>query len=315
MIEYLASRWEHLRQRNTAQRATLWRAINLLLTAAMVGYLVYAYSRGEMRATLKYLNWKAYGKSILLMLGLYLLSLGVQFAIWVRIIAAHHRSGWLDMAIYARMLVLRGLPGGIWHWLGRISMYVSQTAIPPRTVTLANFLEWAVFTLCGLSFYALTLPLWPLGGGLFLAASGCALWLVFQWLSSMTPARRLLEGVLWLVAYLSAWALGGLILHLSIRVLTPAYVLSPALVFRAWGLTGSLGMLTALLPSSFGVREVTLLWALQAYMSPSLALLIGLFIRALYALADTLWGLAGWLGYEAGVRLYGALKSKRGEDG
>jgi uncharacterized membrane protein YbhN (UPF0104 family) len=64
---------------------------------------------------------------------------------------------------------------------------------------------------------------------------------------------------------------------------------------KAWSFTGSLGMLVTMLPSSLGVREISLVWFLQAKLTPSVALLIALMLRIIYTFADVVLGGIGWL--------------------
>ena len=288
MIDRLADYWSSKKRKHSK----LWRWLSILLTIAMVVYLAYAFTQGGLR--LDQIDWKEYGGAVLAVLGIYLMSLIIQFYVWTRIISFHRKVSWQDVDIYARMILMRSLPGGAWHWIGRISMYSGGTEVPTRVVVLGNFLEWALLTLSGAGIFFLTLP----GLGTILAAlTFCAtLALAISWQPAIQKwPIRLAEGSLWMVLYSMAWFLGSAILYLIVQAVAGPGQLNGWEALKAWTLTGSLGMLITMLPSSLGVREITLVWMLQAGLTPSVALLIALMLRIIYTLADAIWGMIGWL--------------------
>jgi len=290
MIDRLADYWSSKKRKDSK----LWRWLSFLLTIAMVAYLAYAFTQGGLR--LDQIDWKAYGGVVLAVLGIYLLSLIVQFYVWTRIISFHRKVSWQDVDIYARMILMRSLPGGAWHWVGRISMYSGGTEVPTRVVVLGNFLEWALLTLSGAGIFFATLPI-PGLGVILAALIFCAFLAVAI---SVQPGTqkwtiRLAEGSLWMALYSMAWFLGATILYLIAQAVAGPSQLNGWETLKAWTLTGSLGMLITMLPSSLGVREITLVWMLQARLTPSVALLIALMLRIIYTLADAIWGMIGWL--------------------
>jgi len=290
MIDRLADYWSSKKPK----RSKLWRWLSFLLTIAMIAYLVYAFTQGGLR--LDQIDWKAYGGAVLAVLGIYLLSLIIQFYVWARIISFHRKVSWQDVDIYARMILMRSLPGGAWHWVGRISMYSSGTEVSTRVVVLGNFLEWVLFTLSGAGIFFVTLPLPGLGFPLAALTFGATLALAIGWQPATRKwTIRLAEGSLWMALYSMAWFLAAAILYLIVQAVAGPGQLNGWEALKAWSLTGSLGMLITMLPSSLGVREITLVWMLQARLTPSVALLIALMLRIIYTLADAIWGMAGWL--------------------
>lgn len=289
MIDRLADYWSSKKPK----RSKLWQWLSLLLTITMLVYLVYAFTQGGLR--LNQINWKAYRGAILAVLGIYLLSLIIQFYVWARIISFHRKVSWQDVDIYARMILMRSLPGGAWHWVGRISMYSGGTEVPTRVVVLGNFLEWALLTLSGAGIFFVTLPL-PGLGFILAALTFCAtLALAISWQPTTRKwIIRLAEGSLWMALYSVAWFLGAAILYLIVQAVAGPGQLNGWEALKAWSLTGSLGMLVTMLPSSLGVREISLVWLLQAKLTPSIALLIALMLRIIYTLADAIWGMIGW---------------------
>jgi hypothetical protein len=300
MIDRLADYWSSKKPK----RSKFWGWLNLLLTIAMIAYLVYAFTQGGLR--LNQIDWKAYKGTILVVLSIYLLSLIIQFYVWARIISFHHKVSWQDVEIYSRMILMRSLPGGAWHWIGRISMYSGGTEVPTRVVVLGNFLEWALLTLSGAEIFFFSLSL-PGGLGIILAIlTLCvALALAVAWQpATQKRSVRLVEGSLWMVLYSMSWFLGATILYLITQAIAGAGQLNSWESFKAWTLTGSLGMLITMLPSSLGVREISLVWQLQDRLTPSVALLVALMLRIIYTLADAIWGMIGWLISSLIVRNY-----------
>ncbi len=288
MIDRLADFWSSKKPRPSK----LWQWLSVLLTVMMLVYLIYAFTRGSLR--LNQIDWKAYSGAILVVMGIYLLSLIFQFFNWARIISFHHKVSWKDVYIYARMIMLRSLPGGAWHWIGRISMYSGETQVPTRVVVVGNFLEWALLTLSGAGIFFVILPVSMLGFPLAALCFGIALALAIGWQPNTRKwFIRLAEGCLWMILYILAWFMGAVILYLVLQAVAGPGTLNGLEILKASTLTGSLGMLVTMLPSSLGVREISLVWILQAKLTPSIALLIALMLRIIYTLADVVWGLVG----------------------
>lgn len=293
LLQGLAQAWEK-RAKLTRSR---WRWVGYLLTLAAVAYLVYTLVRGNLQ--LRQVDWRVYSGALLASLGFYLLSLLIQFFLWSRLIAEHRRATWQDAEIYARMVLMRSLPGGAWHWIGRISMYAGGTEVPQRVIVLGNFLEWALVILAGAATFIafLSFPLAPalpvLGS---LALLGAALALGMAWQPKTRPRLlRLAEAALWISLDLVVWLAGAAILYVFVQALAGAGRMGPLEAVYVWTFSGSLSMLIVFLPSSLGVRELSLVALLQPYMDPSVALLVALLIRVVFNAADVFWGLAGWL--------------------
>jgi hypothetical protein len=290
MIERLASFLSSKKPKNSK----IWRWLSLLLTIVMVVYLVYAFTRGELR--LNQVDWKAYQWAILEILLIYLLSLIIQFYVWTRIISDHRRATLQDVEIYARTILMRSLPGGAWHWVGRISMYSGGTEVPTRVVVLANFLDWALITLVGIGIYLLTLPTSKIGIPLAALPFGATMALVINWQSANRKWMvRFAEGVLWITLYSMVWFLAAIILYVIVQAVAGAGQLDVLGSIKASTLAGSMSSLVTWFPSSLGVREISLVWLLQSKLTTSLALLIALILRIIYTLADAIWGVLGWI--------------------
>jgi len=290
MIERLAEYWASRKPK----KSKIWKLASSLLTIAMVFYLIYAFLWGGMR--LSQIDWRLYSRAVLQSLVIYLLSVIVQFYAWANILSFHRSISWEDVNIYARTILMRSLPGGAWHWVGRISMYSSETQALPRVIILGNFLEWALLTLSGAGIFFFFLPSTGLKVALAVPTLAAALLLATKWQpTSQRWSLRLLKGGLLLILYGLAWLLGAFILFLMVSAVTGIQAIGGWEAVKIWTLTGSLGMLITMLPSSLGIREISLVWMLQPGLSASVALLIALMLRIIYTLADAIWGMVGWL--------------------
>lgn len=243
--------------------------------------------------------WQDYWLAGLISILLCLISHTLQFVVWIRLIADQHRLGWDDLQYYARFLMLRRLPGGIWQWVGRTSMYAGSEDLSSGAVITASFLEWFLLLLVGGSLIiagipSLPLPILVLLCGLII---GLAVYLSYQWqLKTKTTLRRLSTGLFWILLYGSAWVLGGaIILILSSPGLQSSNTMD---LFRAtwiWATAGCIGALIIFLPAGLGIRDITLVALLQPYLPTTNAVVVSILMRLILTLGDILWGFLGSL--------------------
>jgi hypothetical protein len=287
VIDRLVEIWSRLPR----LKGRLWQIIGSLLTLAAVIYLAYVFQTN--RLVIRQFNGPLFGKALAGILGLYVASLALQFIVWARLIAPYRKVNLQDVEIYARMVMMRSLPGGAWHWLGRISMY-SVTGLPMRVVVLGNFLEWALLILVGLGVWlSLSLGRWGCLAGA--AAWGVALFLAAAWQKDRGWFRRLVEALIWVMIYVPVWLAGGLVLYLCVLVVVGPGVLSWLDCVRVNTAAGTMTMLITFLPSSLGVREVSFIALLRGQVAPALALALALLMRIIVTLSDLGWGMTGWL--------------------
>jgi hypothetical protein len=241
------------------------------------------------------IDWHAYLLASLLTVGFYLVSLILQFFVWLRLFSFHHQVGWRDMEIYSRMILVRRLPGGIWHWLGRATLYTASTSVPTEIVLFGNLMEWGMLILIAGGISVIEYVAAPIYVIVILATLmvGSAIALAILW---QPRARawwlRLAEATLWTFLYGMAWLVGGIILHLVGRA-AGADQLGWVKSVGLWALSGGVSMIITIMPV-IGFQEVSLVFLLQPYLPVSTALLVALLLRLLFTLSDTLWGLVGW---------------------
>ncbi len=290
MLERMSTAWVNI----TRHVQTRLKWLGYVLTAGAGLYLValLIISGKQFREIPLQDFWQA----IIVTLFLYLASLGVQFFIWVRVISFHHRVSWQDVAIYARVILLRRLPGGVWHWLGRTTMYAEAAQLPAKTVMLANFLEWALLILVALSITIAGLDnLAPwLRVGLSAFILGLCVWLVWNWQPNSRKKRwRLGEGLLWTILYGLAWVLGGIIVFIFAQAAGNTALTWGRAVW-VWAIAGGAGFFIVFIPAGLGIREITITLLLQPYLPTAGALLVAIAIRFIFVLSDLLWGGLGW---------------------
>lgn len=291
MIEQLVVHWAE-RLQSARKR---WKWLGQALTAAAFVYIVVllVYSGFQVQE----INWRLYWQAGLISLVLYFISLLIQFFVWLRMISFHNKTGWQDVVIYTRVILLRRLPGGVWHWVGRTAMYTEATAIPGRVIMVGNFIEWAMLILvaiaiviAGLDFLSVYLRL-PLS----LAALSLAGILGYSWQpASKHYFWRSAEAFLWVAIYAGAWLLGGLIFY-TFFLASGGEGLTWVRAWWVWAVSGGSGMVLFIVPGGSGIREVLLTWVLNPYLPPAAVILMAVLIRILYILGDVIWGSLGLL--------------------
>jgi hypothetical protein len=299
VINRLFETWSRLV--TTAQKR--WRWVGYGLTALAFLYLCALVI--VPREQIQDIAWVSYLRPFFLAMIVYLASLLVQYLVWSRLVSFHHSISWRDLAIYFRVLLLRRLPGGFWHWLDRTAMYTGVTNLTGRVVMLANFLEWSMLLLMA---GAIGVAGWP-DGPVWLRSLAsaalvlAALFLAFNW---QPKERRLIfrmaESVWWVGMYTLAWMAGGMILYLFSHTtqmsLPPDSGYTQLSYLRcvwAWAIAGGSSLLMVFIPAGLGVREIALTWLLAPYLPFSAILLVAIIIRLTYAAADMVWGSLGML--------------------
>ena len=285
LLETWANTIKNLRKR--------WRWLGYALTIIALIYLIGIFVYGGYQ--LQEFHWKAFGVVFLIALGLYLISLIIQFIVWGRMLSFHQKIDWRDIIIYSRVILLRRLPGGFWHWLDRTAMYSETEKVSGHVVLSANFIEWAMLLLVagGIA----SIKLWeisPLLGWLApIILISFALALGIQWQpDSKSPLFRVLESGLWVTIYSFAWILGGIIIFLYTSTAGGQNITLERAVW-IWAVAGGSSLLLFIFPTGLGIREITMTWLLQPYLSPANALLVAILVRFTFTFSDILWGLVG----------------------
>jgi hypothetical protein len=285
LLETWANTINNLRKR--------WRWLGYALSIIALIYLIGIIIYGGYQ--LQEFHWKAFGVALLIALGLYLVSLIIQFIVWGRMLSFHQKIDWRDIIIYSRVILLRRLPGGFWHWLDRTAMYSETEKVPGRVVLSANFMEWAMLLCVAGAIVSIRLrEISPFLGWLApIILVSFALAFGIQWQpDTKSPLFRVLESGLWITIYIFAWILGGIIIFLYTNTAGGNFITWEGAVW-VWAVAGGSSLLLFIFPTGLGIREITMTWLLQPYLSPANAFLVAILVRLTFTFADILWGLVG----------------------
>lgn len=272
-----------------------WKWLGYVLTGAAIIYIGILIVTSGLR--LEDIHWNNYCKAIIISLFLFPISLTLQFIVWARLISYYRKTDWYDLLIYSRVILMRHLPGGVWHWIGRVSLYAGGTDVESRIIIKANFVEWAMFlliaaaiSLAGIDFIPVAIRI-IIGIGIF----GLATYIGFLWQPSHRhPVSRLIEASSWSLMNTISWAIGGAIFYLLIvaaGVNEIGYLRSTWI----WSISGCISMMIFIIPAGSGIREIVLTWLLSPSLTVGYAVLTSVLIRLLFVLLDLVFGAIGML--------------------
>ncbi len=148
--------------------------------------------------------------------------MSLQNLSWSLIVDGSLANYWFNSNVYFKTILMKRLPGGVWHWLGRANLYDNQQSGERNSITRANLTEWMLLILSGLSGYAFTINHWAGISGLFLTIL-VAFFLLRRddriWIHSLYLS------IILVLTYSICWLVGGLILHwLLVSVNAPGHV-------------------------------------------------------------------------------------------
>ncbi|MFC1878500.1 hypothetical protein ACFLZW_01175 [Chloroflexota bacterium] len=273
-----------------------WRWLGYALSGVALVYLVFLLIQGGVQ--LQSVDWIAYALVVIYVLGIYLISMMVQAFIWVRMISFYQPTSWRDIAIYARSILMRRMPGGIWHWVGRSTFYANETQASNKAVALANILEMLMLLLVAgaIIIAGFTQTPWALHYILPVIIISLATIVGTLWQPKKRHLwQRITESLGWISLYSFAWLLGGWIIFLFVETGGGQIQLNLVRATWIWAITGGSTLFLVFIPAGVGIREVTLGYLLGPYTSVTDILVIVILLRISFTLADILWGGAGWL--------------------
>jgi uncharacterized membrane protein YbhN (UPF0104 family) len=274
----------------------------VLFSLAFLGYYIY-----RNWATLTAYHWQVdyaqLGLTLLLYLGAYVFAILGWHSIIGRLAGAHSLS--LNTKAYCYGALAGRLPGVALDIATRVFLY-DQVGVSKAVVGLASLLELILVALAGVAFYLALLPftlsfgsrlgLWPLLGalalGLLLTHPRLVTYVVRRVKKDALPVSlRYQDTLRWLLVYVFAWVAGGLMAYATVRViyaLPTRYVLQ---VVADWSFAAVLTSFITFVPSSLGLKEVTLTLLLSRYMPGYIAVVAVILLRLLTIGYSLLWAL------------------------
>lgn len=232
------------------------------------------------------IEWDSFLRVFLLCLLIYYISISLQNIVWSLIIDGKLSRFWSNSQVYFQTVLMKKLPGGVWHWLGRSSIYEVDFPDENRAVSKSNFIEWLILILTGLVGYIFTISPY-LGVLSFFITLAITAWLLRRNDKSMIKSIRLAVSIV--ILYLACWLAGGLILHwLLIEVQSTALVTFKT-SFAAWCLSSAISMLFFIFPSGALIRDFSLAALITNQIEPPKISLVILQVRVIFLAADLFW--------------------------
>jgi hypothetical protein len=298
--------------RSRAKRALrpswLMRLASSALTLAsllLVGGWLYT-RRQELAA----IQWSAQWRVFLLLVGMYGLSLMVNFIVWHSCLRSIMAITWSkDLELYAYSNLSRRLPSGLGYLFVRAVRYRTED-LGPAMVLYFSAQELLLQVITGVlvaflvSSSTVTIN-WVTGA----LAISLAIPIVFVLRpsvlsglldklsrnSSPLPVQISRRSVLgWLVAYTLTWLNGGLMLHILLVNMVGTSVVPLRQTLGSWSFAASLGLLGSLVPLGQFARDAALSLLLQSYMPLSIAAAVALAFRLILTIGDIVWSLILW---------------------
>ena len=268
-----------------------------LVALGIMGYLVYR----EREVLLTY-PWQFRPIPLVLSFVLFSLDLLVVALIWGWIMnTLSKKIGYREHFRYFTVAnVAKRIPGTIWYIASRAQLY-HQEGIDYKLTSLASGMELAISVmssvlvslLFGISIilhYSVS-PI-VLGIAFLLAALLLHPRVInqfFTWLKVEATPFSYKDIVLWVLAYLFAWILGGILLFVIGNIITPISTQHMGYFIGSYGLVSLLTTTLFFSPSNLGISELGLSLLLTNIMPSSVAVVLALLARLLIILYEFIW--------------------------
>ena len=296
--------WERLdsgldRITRTARR---WRWVGYLITAAIFLLLLWVLWRDWQ--SLGHVDLRAMWSAIIGCFLIYPLSYVPQILAWTQLVGRRH-SFWKDVEIYVYTHLMRRLPGGVWHWAGRVVLYHEASGASSQTTLRASLQEWVLLLVAAANSYGLAMLAGSsvTTGLLLIATSLIAAGLL------VARTHGFLQGIAFLLGYSMAWWIGGLMIY-WLAYSNPGSQLPLHSAVAVWTVAGGISTATFFMPAGLGVRELSLAFLLRPFMPVSSAVVIAILMRLVFVIGDLTWGTPAW----AAARRLSSLHSRNTEE-
>ncbi len=233
------------------------------------------------------IDFFAFIKTLLICFLIYCVSLIFQFLCWFLFINGNMENMLEDLSVYLSALLMRRMPGGFWHWVGRSTLYVNPDKEKTSNISSGNLIEWITLILVGMSSYLI------FGGHLWgIIFLGIAyLFLLYRFTRKRVEKIFIyLLPIIVISLYLLCWTFGGYILSMLGNRLAPDSTLQINQYISFWSLTGASSTLLFFLPGGLGIREVSLTYLLNPYLAFSQIILLALQLRLVFLFSELILG-------------------------
>ena len=238
---------------------------------------------------LKAVDWNGIWKTILYCFFLIGFSLFTQFVCWSLFMEKGFDNILLHARVYFRTLIFRQIPGGIWHYFGRIQLYQDQIDKIEKKIAITALSEWIYLLTTGLAIYIYTIN-WRFTI-LFVTASIFLLHVFVRSKSNKWSIKQWAISVLCYFLYLISWIIGATVLLLLTHLFLHNGSIKFLEVLKIWSISNNVSLLFYFLPSGLFFREFGLVIMLGKVMSTQSIIGVALLLRMLFIFSDVVWGL------------------------
>ncbi|MDF1520274.1 MAG: hypothetical protein P1P73_07310 [Brevefilum sp.] len=244
------------------------------------------------------ISWKDIGdldinnfaKPFLLSMLFGFVSLILQAMNWDIIVGNKYSNLTNNIEIYFKTLLMRRLPGGFWHWHGRVSLYNNAIEQKSNKIGKANTIEFLGLVLSGATTFLLVEHFYW-GWVLFIFSYLVMFHLEREKFSN--DVSKYLVPLILLFSYMICWFMGGLILDTLLTYISPTISITLLKSISFWVITGTVGTVFFFMPVTGIFRELTLTALLSPYLDFSKIILLSLLIRVILYLGDVSVSLIG----------------------
>lgn len=261
--------------------------INKLIYLASICYtlLLLFLSRSEIR----FIDWRVFWRLFLISFLLYFVSLSIQCITWSFTLDGNLSNILVNSEVFYHSILLQRIPGGFWHWLGRVNFYreyeTENFIVNDKVIRIANLYEWLLFVLSGISIY-----LWTKNSVAGVISSVmCLMTMVFVY-QKIKPENRynVIVPFLTILFMVVRWGLGSCTLELLLNNLIFPETVSFQIVLATWTLSSTIGVATFFLPSTGIIRDLTLTALLAPTIPIQKVLLLAAELRIIFLISDLL---------------------------
>ena len=278
---------------------------SILTLASLLVVVAWLYSR---RQELEAVPWSTQWFVILLLIGMYGVSLVLEFIVWHTFMLSIASIGWLkDLQLYAYSNLSRRLPSGLGYLFVRTVQYGAER-VNSASVVVFSVLELVLLVVTGVLLSVITLsPSIDVSLVIFLSLLSVSVVMVLHPRKYFTrvlkavglhrvmgtqlrdvPTRKI---VTYAVLYCIAWLNGGLMLYITTSTLINEAGVGVLSAIGYWTISASVGLLGSLVPIGQVSRDITLSILLQKHMPLSNAIAVALIFRVAITVGDVLWSL------------------------
>jgi len=215
-------------------------------------------------------------------------SLILQAVNWNFIVNRNFSKPIKNIEIYFKTLLMRRLPGGFWHWHGRVNLYNDTSTQPTKKIPKANAVEFLGLIFSGAITFLLIEHIFF---GLVISLFSFLLLFFLTREKNKTLSNYLIP-IFLILSYIICWLMGGYILHTLFNYVSPTPNLGLTTAISYWVITGTIGTIFFFMPITGIFRELTLTALLSNYLDFSKIILLSLLIRLTLYICDVILSLA-----------------------